>query len=219
MPSKANIDYPGEVIEQVELSLQRDDLRDLTIHPRVIHPRSHGVHVSGVIKVIAIRQKLLKDEDQIDDMPTVVLLGTVWEEAAARLYRDMVWQPGEVGLDGIYGSPDGSTPIDLEWYKLLGIHASINAGNRIVDEFKFTYKSNRNRQDIRRERLWMMQVMAYLKMMGLTVARLHVLWACDNYVMPFRPKYIRYTVRFTQAELDRNWALLMKFKQFAVREG
>lgn len=208
----ANIYYPGEVLEQTEISLEWLDMRNLTYHPRIVHPRSKGVHVSGIIKVLAEKMKLYKAGDELDDMPTVVLLGTAWEEAAARLYPEMDWQPGEVSRDGIVGSPDGR---------------SNNAFRLMIDEFKLTYKSNRNRQDIRAEVTWMMQVMSYLWMDavnypvvdGLYEARLHVLWACADYVMPFRPTYIRYLIRFTEAELVRNWKLMLKYKQFAIREG
>jgi hypothetical protein len=204
-----NIHYPGEVLEQTEIGLEWMDLQKLTRHERPQHVRSKGVHLSGVIKVISQKRGLLKEEDQTDDMPTVVLLGICFEDGAVQLYEDLIWQPGEVKKDGIIGSPDGKSPIlgyldtELGW---------------MVEEFKLTYKSNRYRQDIRAEQMWMMQIMGYLKMMGLTVARLHVLWACDNYVMPFRPKYIRYLIRFTQEELDQNWKLMLKFKQFAIRE-
>lgn len=207
--SAANIYYPGEILEQTELSLEWADMRSLTYHPRVVHTRSKGVHVSGIIKVIAEKRKLYKSGDDVDDMPTVVLLGTAFEEAAARLYRDMYWQPGESSRDGIIGSPDGRSQMlaplgTLRW--------------AVLDEFKFTYKSRRTRQDIRAEQTWMIQIMSYLYMLGWDHARLHVLWACNDYVMPFRPVYIRYLLRFTQEELERNWAMMLKYKQFAVRE-
>lgn len=221
----ANIYYPGEILEQTELSLEWADMRSLTYHPRVVHTRSKGVHVSGIIKVIAEKRKLYKAGDDVDDMPTVVLLGTAFEEKAVQLYNSLEWQPGEVKRDGIAGSPDGRHVADIgeleDWY----FFASDTV--RILDEFKLTYKSLRYRQDIRAEVLWMMQVMDYLWMDeevyrasdGYFYARLHVLWACSDYVMPFRPRYIRYLLRFTQEELERNWAMMLKYKQFAVREG
>lgn len=204
-----NIHYPGEVLEQTEIGLEWMDLQKLTRHQRVEHTRSKGVHLSGVIKVVALKRGLLKSEDEVDEMPTVVLLGVAWEDAAVQLYPDLAWQPGEIKLDGIAGSPDGYSSCNL-----------FDGGDdwECVDEFKLTYKSNRNRQDIRAEQMWMMQVMGYCKMEGFFFVKLHVLWACDNYVMPFRPKYIRYLLRFTQQELDANWALMLKYKQFAVRE-
>lgn len=207
-----NIYYPGEVVEQTEIGLEWMDLQRMTRHVRLVHTRSKGVHLSGVIKEIAIRRKLLTVEEQIDDMPTVVLLGIAWEDAAVQLYPHIIWQPGEVELNGIYMSPDGE-------HSGIFVPPNFDTPVNVLDEFKLTYKSNRNRQDIRAEQMWMMQIMGYLKAKGWLWARLHVLWACDNYVMPFRPKYIRYLIRFTQDELDRNWAMMLKYKQFAVREG
>jgi hypothetical protein len=214
--------YPGEVVQQVELSLEWLDMRALTYHERGSTVRSKGVHVSGIIKHIAHLRRLYKDDDQLDEMPTVVLLGSAFEESAVRLYDDMVWQPGEIERDGVFGSPDGRSVMADQLAILFKIMTCW-----VLAEFKFTYKSRRHRQDIRAEQTWMMQVMDYLWMDADTYRAsdgnyyvwLHVLWACDNYVMPFRPKYMKYLVRFTEQELVRNWAMMLKYKQFAIREG
>lgn len=234
--SQTLLHYPGEVLEKTELSLEWSDMRNLTYHPRVARPRSKGVHVSGIIKVIAEKRKLYKPGDELDDMPTVVLLGQAFEEQAARLYSDLEWQPGEVQREGVAGNPDGRSPLFLPPNMLST--GAVCVG-RLLEEFKLTYKSNRYRQDIRAEQTWMMQVMDYLWMDELTYradrsgmqsanpymsigewfyARLHVLWACADYIQPFRPTYIRYLIRFTEQELKTNWAMMMKFKQFAVKE-
>lgn len=219
-----NIHHPGEVLEQTEIGLEWMDLQKLTRHTRPVHVRSKGCHLSGVIKVVAVKRGLITDEDQIDDMPTVVLLGVAWEDAAVQLYPRLIWQPGELELDGIKMSPDGedfvtyTESLPMETGSVLLVERVTYVDIPTTEEFKLTYKSNRNRQDIRAEAMWMMQIMGYLKAAGRTHARLHVLWACDNYVMPFRPKYIRYLIRFTQDELDQNWKMMLKYKQFAVRE-
>lgn len=209
--------YPGEVIEQTELSLEWSDMRNMTYHQRVVRPRSKGVHVSGIIKVIAEKRKLYKPGDELDEMPTVVLLGQAFEEQAARLYADMEWQPGEVKRDGVVGSPDGK---HYRFSMPMGTF-----GYDVLDEFKLTYKSSRYRQDIRAEQAWMIQVMSYLwmdesvyRVNGMFHVRMHVMWCCADYVMPFRPVYIRYLLRFTEQELITNWAMMMKFKQFATKE-
>lgn len=236
-----NFDYPGEVLAVTEVTLDWDDMNARCFHQRPDRARSPGIHVSDIVRFLALKQGLLKikpnphpTDDMIDMMPLVVLLGDSFEENAARLYPKMHWQPGQYSRDGVSGNMDGISPLSVyvphDMEDLRREVASTYYGRKVVDEFKLTYKSRRHRQDIRGERMWMWQVMDYIKILssypealGMTkrgvdhpdavyFAVMHVCWAVDDYVMPFRPRYFRYLMRFTQQEIDRNWVLHQKYK-------
>lgn len=208
-----------KVLDITELKLEWKDTDNLTVHPRKKHNRSSGVHVSGVLEAIAVELGLLTPDDRVDLMPLVVLLGLAFEDKAAELYPDLIYHPGELKRQGIIGSPDG-----ISQYAKLGIPIPMRAdflGGIVIEEFKFTYKSSRQRNDaIINEWLWMNQLMAYLNMDNGTcgIVRLHVCWANGDYKYPLQPKYIRYTIRFEPIELRNNWIMIQNNKHKAKVE-
>jgi hypothetical protein len=189
------------LIDQQEITLEWADLFKWVNRPQVKSPRSSGVHVSGVIKYVLQTSGFLNKEDATDDCPWCIAVGVAMENYLVGLWPpELIWQPGEQNLDGIYASPDGITGAQLE-------------------EFKATWKSQHTRPDITKERIWMWQMAAYCKMMGLTRARLHVFWMNGNYRPPF-PKYVTYTLQYSQQELDRFWAnVILKNKDKATAEA
>lgn len=193
------------VVERTEVRFEWKDLENLTFHPEPKHKRSSGVHVSQVIKHIAIKLGKLTEHDKDDEMPLIVLLGMAWECYCFRLYHDLTWQPGELKYQGVIMSPDAyphDPKIDL-------------------DECKYTTKSSRHRHDaLIEEWMWMSQGMSYvkgkqqrfkLKPRG-GVVRYHICWGIGDYSRPIRPAYYRYVVQFSQPEIDQNWDLIQRYK-------
>jgi len=165
--------------------------------------RSDGVHVSDVIKEKWFgsssgderRRKEAEAATELQDpsvMPLRMVLGMAWELFVIGLYKSLQWQPGELSCDGISGSPDG-----------FGAYR----GERTIEEFKFTWKSSRNR-DILKELIWIWQVAAYCWMSNCRVARLHVCWVNGDYERgngEWGPKYFVYVIKFEKHELTELW--------------
>lgn len=192
------------LLEEKEILLEWTDLDKRVPKTRASSgQRSSGVHLSGIIRPTLEIAGYLDIYDKSEEMPLVVMLGMFFEEGIVTLYPDMIWQPGEVTLDGITGSPDGLT-------------------GRQLEEFKFTTKSQYSRQGeaILQERLWMWQLSGYCHMMGLTQARLHVFWSRGDYKLKWFPVYYTYTIEFTKAELARFWRnVIVKNVGLAVPEA
>ena len=199
------------VIEKVEIKLEWKDIDSRVVHPRPTYKRSTGKkvkHVMEILRHVAVNNGRLRDEDRIDEMPLVVGLGMAFEEWCAGLYPNMHLQPGEVKREGVAGNPDGFDSIFI---------------GDLVDEFKFTYKSLRKRQDIRDEWMWMQQVMAYINIIDQekyvfggevfrpSHGRFHICWANGDYTYPLQPRYIRYLVEFGRMELEENWNMMTKY--------
>lgn len=215
-----------KVLEAVEVKLEWHDLENLTFHRRRdTQVRVAGVHVGQVLRHIAIASKMYSEEDREDEMPLRMFLGLAFEEMAARLYKDMIWQPGEFEADGVSGNPDGVTLIEVE-----------GSGAVCVDEFKYTGKSQRIKgakpkpdgsflskdlKDIRTEWLWMQQVMAYINLLrrsdddeyaDMCLGRFHICWKFGTYTFPMQEKYVRYLVRFDEDDLAMNWDMVQGHK-------
>lgn len=184
-------------------------------------PRSPGMHVSALVKSIAVKLNLLKGQKAMggkwtadapideESFPLQMALGLAWEDWLSLQYPEMIYHPGELVMDGVAGSPDGITPLpDTVEYEGLG--------DAVVDEIKLTFKSGRN-DDLNhpKNKIWLWQVMAYCKMLGVLCARLHVLYLYGNYEYsaPFPPCIYRiYCIQFTQQEVDMNWSMLLQEK-------
>lgn len=193
--------------------------------PVVAPPRSPGLHVSSLIKSIALKSGLLKSlpaqngrfkSGQIldeTDFPLVMAMGMAWEDWISLQYPEMVYHPGELELDGVAGSPDGIT-----LFPALPQYTGLGEG--IIEEFKLTYKSARKDISDPANWMWLCQVKAYCKMLPSLCARIHVLYVNGDYSYdrPGMPCMYRiYCVQFTQQEVDSNWAMLMSEKESALR--
>jgi len=139
-------------------------------------------------------------------MPVRMAVGMAWEEWAVGLWpKTFQWQPGECKRDGIIGSPDGKMP-------------RVGGGNWQLEEFKCTWKSLHKYRDILAplNRLWIWQMAGYCAMMGLTYARLHVMWVNGDYRPP-SPVYRTYLLRFTEQELEEFWRNVVMANKDQVR--
>ena len=212
------------IIEAIEIHLQQSDIENWYAHPRRKLKRSAGVHLSGVLKVMAVEFNLLKDipeEDFEEKLPLRMALGQSWEYFAAGLYPLMDYQPGQVERDGIFGSPDGA------WMEVPENKKGQRLGVRSYqgpEEFKRTRKSCRDFDLFaNKNKLWIWQIMGYCCMDKRRPkrARLHPLFVEGDYVRGqygFEERYWRYIVEFDQPELDKFWAMVLKFRDKAVKE-
>jgi hypothetical protein len=181
------------LIEERQIHIEFADLDCMVPKQRIFNgPRSSGIHLSGVVKVVLLAAGLLTPDDLADEIPIRMCVGMAWEQFVVQLWPDFIWQPGECRLDGIVGSPDGMTGDVLEEIKATWI-GRMEKGSRPPVPRK-----------IIGERRWMMQLAGYCKMLNLTRARLHVLWVNGDYHNS-GPEYFTYLIEFTQAELDRMW--------------
>jgi len=157
--------------------------------------RSSGVHLSGIIRYCLDLDKSDRDPDF---MPLCMALGLAWEAWAVGLFPNVVWQPGEEELDGVFGTPDGLSVLEVHDQKEV-----------IVEEWKATYKSTaRYGANIIGQTIWMWQLAGLCKLTGLRFARLHVLWINGDYRPP-QPKYVTYLIEFTEAELNKFWEMVI----------
>jgi hypothetical protein len=184
-----------QLIEEQEIRIQFADMDRLVPRERISTARSPGIHLSGVIKCVLVSAGLLTPEDLSDEMPLRMCVGMAWEAFVVMLWPEILWQPGECMQDGVIGSPDGLT-------------------GDVLEEIKCTWMSRLEKSEARgvrppprkitEMRRWMLQLAGYLHMMGLTKARMHVLWINGDY-RESGPQYFTYLLEFTEAELERTW--------------
>lgn len=188
--------------------------------PPSLSPRSEGIHVSSIIRCIATETGILKpewaeelslsDTRSITD-PVAVLrisIGLAWEEFyISRILEKegIVDHPGEMECDGIYLTHDAES-LSVIITDKKKIHAVV------IHEIKATYKSVKTVRDLRDQWMWMAQVKAYCKAAGTRFAQMHVLFLCGDYTYPIKPMLCRWSIEFTQAELDSNWELLTDYR-------
>ncbi len=173
-----------------ELTVNVDDLA--TISSEQLTVRSVGLHVSSIIQHIVTASGLAELNDFTEaDLDHFAVIGRLWEEMLARtLFQPPRYQrPGEIEVEGVYGSPDAVDTVDPA-----------------VCEFKVTWKSS-NRA-IESFFKYMLQVKAYCYMLGLTQCRLYVLFVCGNYRPPL-PQVRGWLFEFSQHELKDNWRMLL----------
>jgi hypothetical protein len=184
--------------------------------------RSSGIHLSAVLRAIAIHLGTLKayEEDLDEIMMRVspenigtngtlmrICIGYAWEAWIAKQVENLIQQPGELQLDGVFGTPDG---LSFD-----------GAGNITLHEIKATFKSSKG--GIEKVQLWIWQAAAYLKM-------LQVKWGEECRTVVFHPLYIRgdykgidpqylpTEITFEQAEIESVWDMVKRNKHLAVPE-
>lgn len=192
--------------------------------------RSPGVHVSGLIRAMAIDYGILdrkwvpEDFDLQDITEDGTDSGEWWasldEDSQVRMAIGMAWeqwylpriprvthQPGELYLDGIYLTIDG------ESRDILLIQRSRRDLHRVaVHEVKTTSKSINTTGHLAdpnpKNWMWLAQCKAYCKARGTTTLYLHILYLFGDYSYPMRPKLHVWRLEFEQQEIDDVWSLL-----------
>lgn len=186
-------------------------------------PRTSGIHLSSIIRHIALLTGELKKEysegPSLQDLisrnlspnfcgPIVrATVGFAWESwLSSHLSRvhNLNHQSGELICDGIVMSPDGLDD-DL-----------------VLHEFKATWKSSAH--PVTDQLMWMWQVMGYLYGLSMDTGQrclvcvLHPLYMCGDYRGERDPVYKPTVIEFEWEELERNWSMMMQYKDAVMPE-
>lgn len=207
-----------KLLEDVELNLDREDLERRILLPRVRSiQRSSGVHLSGILKPLAIAAKYLKPGEALEDeIPILWALGIAWEEFAVSLYPDIEWQPGELAV------PTDPITGEVVFMNADGVSYSEEYDCRIIQEFKFTFKSDKGGKEWMNDWMKMQQGLGYLKgylpAEDRRIVQWHVCHIRGDY-KAFGPTYRRYTVEFTTKEVEQTWKMISGSWSLAVPEA
>ena len=165
--------------------------------------RSEGMHVSTVITDLC--QRLGYFEGDLPPNQLWMELGNALEDSMVlRLqqeFPDRYIQPGELELDGLFGTPD---LYDIE--------------DDADEEIKLAWMSAKQEPDGQKMWRYWVQVKAYCKMIGTNVGRLRVCFVNGDYSTP-GPAYRFWEQEFTDEELDENWAMLVTAGQRLEEES
>lgn len=164
--------------------------------------RSPGVHVQAVNKALGVAAgKLTADDDDFpfdrftsEVYPLMPALGVAWEEFRASHYSEseLLWQPGELERDGMFGTPDGLR-IDLDPIPIW--------------ECKQTTKKF---QSIAGLWMYLKQGLSYCAMSGNTRVLYDICFVLGDYTRPYQPKGQQSLVEFTENEVESWWKVLVK---------
>ena len=199
------------LISETDVRLERADLCRRIVLPRdtsdnliVPPPRTPGLHLSGLLRYVAQKARITSYLEQLDDeaVPLRWALGIAWEEFAASLYSDLVWQPGEV-TDPVIMTCDG-----------IGYLSDVN--QPCIEEFKCNRAKKYTGADMLKKKwAWLCQGAGYCIGYGCEFVRWHVLS-----VMEFPdPVYTKYLVGFTSKELDEMRKMIENNRAGAIEEG
>lgn len=198
------------------VSAHQFELDYLTAHgeQRVIgQDRSVGLHVSDVIRDLDNRlihkgKRLPYDlltEFEHKRMGYYTEMGFIWEELVEHYFRIRMLMRGEkfrwvtqqeFQEDNIFLTPDG---YDLDEDMGIEIKATWVASWKFQDPEKWFWS-------------WFTQMKAYAKVLGCRVFRLFVFWVCGDYKNS-GPQVIEYRIRFSDQEVEDNWAMLLGHAQ------
>lgn len=181
-------------------------------------PRSEGIHLSKVIRAIAVESKIL-DANYAEDLSLFEVsgrqvdwwaslnesvrlkmsMGLAWEDWYVPHLQTVAYHPGEMDVEGIYMTHDGES-LDVVWGGDLALH-----------EVKLTYKSTKTVGNLETQWMWLAQCKGYCKGLNTRTAYLHVLFVCGDYKYPITPQLKVWKIQFTQEEIDDNWELLIDY--------
>lgn len=189
--------------------------------------RSKGVHVSEIIRCIAIEMGYLsteiieeltlltkKDMSKLDIISQLrIHMGFAWDAYYIPLIPGVTVHPGEIKRDDIFMTMDG-----LEQSVIITGDGPIKRRKPVkkVHEVKLTYKSTKTVGDFTEQFMWLGQIKSYCKGAGTTSATSHVLFVCGDYIFPIRPQLIKYHLEFTQKEIDNNWSLMTDYRDLRI---
>lgn len=191
--------------------------------PESRYPRSPGIHVSGIIRCMALEYGILETEEMdglsLTDYRHItdpvarlrINIGLAWEEHYVPMLEGVVDHPGEMQVEGVYMTHDGES-LDVI------VTETHNGMTIVVHEVKATYKSTKTVGDLTSKNNWMWQaqLMAYCKACNTRIAKMHVLFLCGNYKYPITPLLKCWLVEFTQEEIESNWQLLQDYKKYRL---
>lgn len=186
-------------------------------------PRSEGVHLSRIIRNIAVENGALKKE-WVEDLSLVEVgsrqqewwdgldsasqlrmsIGLAWEEWYVNQLGNVVFHPGEMHVDGIYMTHDGESLDTIVSPSGPNLHLCCH-------EVKATYKSTKTVGNLDGQWLWLAQTKGYCKGLCTHVAYVHVLFLCGDYKYPITPQLKVWQIIYTPAEIDDNWDLIVGY--------
>ncbi len=189
-----------KIIHETPIVLTHELMNNRCPRMKVEGPRSPGVHVQAVNKSLGVAAgKLDADEDSPFERmteevyPLMMALGVGWEEFRASHYSEseLLWQPGELERDGMFGTPDGL----------------------LVSDEPTTWECKRTTKKIQSIAgcwLYLKQGLTYGAMSGIYRTQYDILWVCGDYSRPYQPKATSSLVEFTEKECESWWTVLVK---------
>jgi hypothetical protein len=204
-------------------------------------PRSEGIHLSSVIRVIAVQNGALKPEyveslDLVDRssadwwkrlgpvQKARMSIGLAWEAWYVKTQLPhVVHQPGEMQVEGIYMTHDGES---LETVIVESREQTVLA----LHEVKTTSKSINTvgalpENAMKSQWMWLSQTKGYLKglmenyrLTYVPPAFIHVLFLCGDYSYPISQVPLIYRLQFTEAEVDDNWDIITAYVRHFQRQ-
>lgn len=160
--------------------------------------RTPGLHLSTIIRSLCnVAEPGKYKGGPVDPLYTDpgFTFERVLEMAWVSRHAGNIVRPGEFEHDGILCSPDY---LDFT-----------NPTTPELVESKMTEMSMVGCPTEPKFRKWLWQIGSYCKVLGVTQARLHVLWLKGNY-KEIRRAYTVDRIEFTQAELDHTWGVIVR---------
>jgi hypothetical protein len=206
------------LLAERDVKLERTDLQHRIVLPHTVKDgyivppsRSAGLHLSGLIKYVAEKTRItqyIKDageEDAIEKglMPLRWCLGHAWEEFAASLYPEMVWQPGEIS-EPLIMNCDGLTE---------------DENGIVVHEFKFSRGKYKPGPELLKHWVWMQQGLGYCLGYGGSGVTQRVKWHVLSAMNWPDPKYTTYLVEFSSKDLDGTRRMIDTNRDSAINNG
>lgn len=210
------------LISETDVKLERSDLLRRIVLPRsvsadgfiVVPPRAKGLHLSGLLRYVAQKSKITTYINDVaeEDLPIRWMLGQVFEEFAASLFPDMVWQPGEIN-DPLIMNCDG---LSLEPRPVIGEQDIEIVEDTLVHEFKFNRAKKYSGADLlKKKTVWLWQGMGYCLGYGAT----RVLWNVMSVMEWPDPLWTQYLVEFSDKDLAGMERMIASNRAGAVAEG
>lgn len=195
---------------------------------RTTHPRTAGIHLSGVLRPLAFSMGLLDkkwdtgetveelitrvpaDEQGVDGSLMRMTLGSSIEDWIARQLTMMrpgfIHQPGEMVWDGIICTMDG---------------VEYDEEGMLIHEIKGTFKSSK--KPVTEQKLWIWQGACYLRAASehygerITRCMFHPFYIRGDY-SGIDPQYLPQLVIFEWEEIVSMWNAMLGFVDRAVAE-
>lgn len=204
------------LISETDVKLERIDMmrrielkRDVSSQGWITErQRTPGLHLSGLLKYVAVKSRISARLQEIEDeeMPLRWALGHAWEEFAASLEPEMVWQPYEA-LTPVVMNCDGICFPEDQTDRTCPM---------LIKEYKFNRAKKYSGTDlIRKKWLWMCQGQGYC--IGYGASRVE--WNVLSVMEWPDPVWTKYLVEFDQTELDAIANMIEINREGAIREG
>lgn len=200
-----------KILREDRMVLTPKLMSNRTQRPLQCGPRTPGVHIQAINKKLGVAAGKLSDDSDEDFpferftehlYPLMPAEGVAWEEFRASCYteEELVWQPGELERDGIYGTPDGLYLLE----------------DLCLWECKRTTKKLQRITD-----LWMYlkQGLSYCAMSGYNKVLYDINFGMGDYSRPFIPIGTVTLVEFEEHEINSWWKIVLGAKHLAKEEG